>query len=68
MNLLQLKIDKRESDTIFWKFVGNPLYRMHEKSIAEKCRYSEEYRKKLFEKMDSLISELSGDKKSIQKY
>jgi len=62
-----LKIDKKESDADFWKLVGNPFYRIHEKSIAEKCRDSEKYRKKLFEKMDILINELSGDKKRIQK-
>lgn len=62
-----LKIDKHESDGYFWKFVENPLYRMHERTIAENCRESDEYRKKLFEKMDILIKGLSGDKKVIQK-
>jgi DNA-binding HxlR family transcriptional regulator len=32
-----LKIDKQESDAAFWNFIGNPFYRMHEKTIAERC-------------------------------
>ncbi len=40
-----LKMDKDESNAAFWKFIGNPLYRMHEKAIAGKCRDSERYRK-----------------------
>ena len=39
-----------------------PLHRMHEKSIAEKCRDSEKYRRLLFEKIDTLIDELRSDK------
>jgi DNA-binding HxlR family transcriptional regulator len=62
-NLLELKavidydlrIDEFENDTEFWKFIGNPLYRLLEKSIAEKCRGSEIYRKKFFEKLESLV-------------
>ena len=49
-----LKMDKDESIAAFWKFFGNPLFRMHEKTIAQRCRDSEWYRKKLFEKMDIL--------------
>lgn len=52
-----LKMDKDESNTAFWKFIGNPIYRMHEKTIARTCRDSERYRKKLFEKMDSLFAQ-----------
>jgi DNA-binding HxlR family transcriptional regulator len=62
-----LRIDKKESDADFWKLVGNPFYRIHEKSISENCRASERYKKKLFEKMDILINELSRDKKHTQK-
>lgn len=62
-----LRIDKHESDAAFWKFIGNPLYRMHEKVIAENCRDSEEYKKRLFEKIDTLLNELRNDKKSIDK-
>jgi len=56
-----LKSDRPERDAIFWEFVGNPLYRMLEKSMVENCR-SEKYRKKLFEKIDALVSELRLDK------
>jgi hypothetical protein len=45
-----LKIDKHESQTAFWNFVGNPLYRMHEETIVERCRESDRYKEKLFEK------------------
>jgi len=57
-----LKIDKHESNAAFWNFVGNPLYRMHERGIVEKCRESDEYRKRLFEKMEALIKELRSGK------
>lgn len=62
-----LKIDKHESNAAFWNFVGNPLYRMHERSIVEKCRESDEYRKRLFEKMEVLIEELRSGKGIISK-
>lgn len=56
-----LKIDEkdekeRESGDEFWRFVGNPLYRIVEKHIADKCRDSVEYRKKFFEKLEKLES------------
>jgi len=61
-----LKLDKPERDAVFWNFVGNPLYRMLEKSIEENCRNSEKYRKKLFEKIDALINELRPDKELLR--
>lgn len=57
-----LKIDKKESDADFWKFIGNPLYRMHERSVAEKCRESDRYKERLFEKIETLINELRSHK------
>jgi len=60
-----LKLNKPESDAAFWNFVGNPLYRMIERGIVENCR-SDEYRKKLFEKIDALINELRPDKKLLR--
>jgi DNA-binding HxlR family transcriptional regulator len=57
-----LKLDKPESDAVFWNFIRNPIYRMLEKSIVEDCRTSEEYRKNLFEKIDLLINELRSDR------
>lgn len=57
-----LKINKHESDTYFWKFVGNPLCRMHERTIAEKCRESDENKKKLFEKIENMLNELRSKK------
>jgi DNA-binding HxlR family transcriptional regulator len=61
-----LKLSKPESHAVFWNFVGNPLYRMLERIIVEDCRHSEEYRKKLFEKIDDLISKLRPDKDTIK--
>jgi DNA-binding HxlR family transcriptional regulator len=58
-----LKLEKTQSDAEFWGLVGNPLYRMLEKSIVETCRESEVYKKTLFEKIDLLINELRSDKK-----
>ena len=57
-----LKLDKTKSDAEFWGLVGNPLYRMLEKSIVENCRESELYRKTLFEKIDILIAALRPDR------
>jgi DNA-binding HxlR family transcriptional regulator len=62
-----LEIDEFDSDAAFWKFVGNPMYRMHEKSIVENCRYSDRYKKNLFEKIDLLINELRSDKELFRK-
>jgi DNA-binding HxlR family transcriptional regulator len=50
-----LKLDKTESDADFWKLVGNPMYRMHERSVVENCRKSERYKEKLFEEIDFII-------------
>lgn len=58
---LDSKDFKKESDADFWKFIGNPLYRLFEKSVAENCRISERYRKKFFEKIDSRIGKLEGE-------
>jgi DNA-binding transcriptional ArsR family regulator len=52
-----LKIDEQQNDAEFWKFVGNPLYRILEKSIADNCRESVEYREKFFEKVEFLLKE-----------
>jgi DNA-binding HxlR family transcriptional regulator len=54
-----LKLDRPESDAVFWNFVGNPLYRMLERSIVEDCRNSEAYQMKLFERIDDLIGAIS---------
>ena len=62
-----LKVDKFKSNADFWSFVGNPMHRMFEKSVAERCRDSERYRKLLFEKIDILISELRSDKELFRK-
>jgi len=62
-----LEISKFESDEAFWKFVGNPSYRMQEKSIVEDCRANEAYKEKLFEKIDLLINELRSDKDLLRK-
>lgn len=58
-----LRLDKTENDAEFWNFVGNPLYRMLEKNIVEKCRTSEEYHKELLWKMDVRMAQLRPDRK-----
>ena len=57
-----LKLEKTQSDAEFWGLVGNPLYRMLEKSIVENCRESEVYKTTLFEKIDFLIDALRPDR------
>jgi DNA-binding HxlR family transcriptional regulator len=52
-----LRLDKPETDAMFWNFAGNPLYRILEKRIVENC-HSEKYQNKLFEKIDALINAL----------
>jgi|GEM_PF-3282382 DNA-binding transcriptional ArsR family regulator len=54
----ELRIDETVSDAEFWKFIGNPMYRVLEKSVAENCRQSMEYKKKFFEKIDLFIEKL----------
>jgi DNA-binding HxlR family transcriptional regulator len=61
-----LRLDKPESDTAFWNFVGKPFYRIVEESIVRDCRNSERYRIKLFEKIDALVSKLRPDKKLVE--
>jgi DNA-binding HxlR family transcriptional regulator len=61
-----LKLDKPVSHAVFWNFVGNPLYRMLERSIVEDCRQSEAYRKKLFEKIDVLIGKIRPDRELLK--
>ncbi len=61
-----LKLGRFDSDKAFWTFVGNPLYRMHEKNIVEKCRSSDRYKKMLFEKIAILIDELRSDKELLR--
>lgn len=56
-----LKINKKRSDANYWKFVANPIRRLQERIIAENCRKSERYKKRLFEKMEILLKELRGD-------
>lgn len=54
-----LRLDRPESDAVFWNFIGNPLYRMLERSIVEDCRHSEAYKTKLLERIDDLTGAIS---------
>lgn len=75
LNLWELKLSishdlllkEGESDEAFWTFFANPSYRIHEKKAAKKSRYSNEYKKLLFEKIDILINELRSDKELVKK-
>jgi len=62
-----LRLDRFESDAVFWRFIGDPLYRMHERVIAENCRDSERYKEKLFQKIDILIDRFRSQNKPINK-
>jgi hypothetical protein len=55
-----LKLSKFDSDSAFWKLVGNPMYRIHEKAIVEKCRDSPSYKEKLFSKIEVMIKNFSN--------
>ena len=68
-NVIQydLKLDKKESALLFWKLIGNPMYRMLETSIAENCRASERYRKTLFEKITFLINKQKNNTEQSKK-
>lgn len=55
-----LNLDKFDSASAFWKLVGNPIYRMHEKSIVEECRDSSRYKEKLFSKIEVMKREISN--------
>lgn len=61
-----LKLPRPESDKAFWKFIGNPMYRMQESNIAETCRNNERYREKLFAKIDAMVNELRPDKELLK--
>jgi DNA-binding HxlR family transcriptional regulator len=58
----ELKTSETMTNRDFWKFVGNPMYRMFERSILEDCRYSDRYKLKLFERIEGLMSETRLDK------
>jgi DNA-binding HxlR family transcriptional regulator len=47
------------SDEAFWKLVGNPMYRMLEKSIAMKCRDCPQYKEKLFIRIEELRTQFN---------
>ena len=62
----ELKTTETMSNRDFWKFVGNPMYRMLERSVLEDCRHSEEYKKKLFERIEVLANEIRPDKELLR--
>jgi DNA-binding HxlR family transcriptional regulator len=75
LNLWELKLSIEhdlllkdgENDQAFWTFLANPLYRLHEKSAAQKCRNSEKYKQMLFDKIDLLITALRNDRELFRK-
>jgi hypothetical protein len=65
-NVLELKevitfdlSQKFDSDEAFWKLVGNPMYRMLEKSITKKCRDCPRYKMKLFSSIEKMQEEFN---------
>ena len=75
LNLWELKLSiehdlllkEGESDQAFWTFFANPMYRLHEKAAAEKCRNNEKYKQLLFDKIDLLITALRNDRELFRK-
>ena len=75
LNLWELKLSiehdlllkEGESDQAFWTFLANPLYRLHEKEAAEKCRNNKKYKEMLFSKIDLLISNIRSDRMLFRK-
>jgi len=64
-NDLQLK--DGEDDQAFSTFFVNPMYRLHLKEAAEKCRSNEKYKQMLFDKIDLLITALRSDRELFRK-
>ena len=62
-----LQLKDGESDQAFFTFLANPMYRIHEKEAAEKCRNSEEYKRVLFDKIDLLINNIRSDRELLRK-
>lgn len=56
-----------ESDQALWTFLANPLYRLHEKTAAEKCRNSDKYKEMLFKKIELLIDNIRSDRELLRK-
>jgi DNA-binding HxlR family transcriptional regulator len=62
-----LELKKGESDDSFYKFLGKPMYRIRVERVSEKCRYSDEYKKMLFDKIDLLIDNIRSDRQLPRK-
>lgn len=56
----ELSLEEFDSDDVFWKLVGNPMYRMLEKSIAGKSRDCPRYKEKLFGKIEAMRTEFDN--------
>jgi DNA-binding transcriptional ArsR family regulator len=75
LNLWELKLSidndlllkEGESDDSFWLYFIKPTYRIKMESASEKCRYNEEYRKMLFEKIELLTTALRSDRELFRK-
>lgn len=75
LNLWELKLSidndlllkEGESDDSFWLYFVKPTYRIKMESASEKCRYNEEYRKMLFEKIELLTTALRSDRELFRK-
>lgn len=62
-----LALGEDESDEAFWTYFANPLYRMHEKKIAKKCRCNQRYVEMLFYKISLLTDALRNDRELLRK-
>ncbi|MCW4030327.1 MAG: hypothetical protein NWE92_11860 [Candidatus Bathyarchaeota archaeon] len=61
MELVTYDLGKKRfgDDNAFWKLIGNPMYRMHEKSIVTNCRDCPRYKEKLFRKIEKMYEEFN---------
>ena len=74
LNLWELKLSidsdlllkEGESDDSFWLYFVKPTYRIQMERASEKCRFNDEYRKVLFEKIDCLINQLRSDREYVR--
>ena len=62
-----LLLKEGESDDSFWLYFIKPTYRVKMESASEKCRYNDEYRKMLFEKIELLTTALRSDRELFRK-
>ena len=62
-----LQLKNGENDESFWNYVVRPTYRIQLERASEKCRYNDNYKKALFEKIELLTNALRSDRELYRK-